>query len=64
MIGIDYAIHFIQRYRQLRGAIITALRVNAGGGRAIRRSLGFVPMLFASLVTYIIVGQLPQRRAA
>ena len=64
-IAIDFAIHFIQRYRQLmeeHASVGTALsRIYEEPARAITRNaliiaLGFVPMFFASLTPYIIVG--------
>jgi predicted RND superfamily exporter protein len=64
-IAIDFAIHFIQRYRQLleeEGSVTLALhRIYEEPARAITRNaliiaLGFVPMFFASLTPYIIVG--------
>ncbi len=64
-IAIDFAIHFIQRYRQLareQPAVGLALgSVFEEPARAITKNaliiaLGFVPMLFASLTPYIIVG--------
>ena len=64
-IAIDFAIHFIQRYRQLveeEGSTVLALkRIYEEPARAITRNaliiaLGFVPMFFASLTPYIIVG--------
>ena len=66
-IGIDFAIHFIQRYRQLRLVHSTSAAALADffeePARALTRNaviiaLGFIPMLFASLVPYIIVGAL------
>lgn len=64
-IAIDFAIHFIQRYRQLAeelGSVGLALgRVYEEPARAITKNaliiaLGFVPMFFASLTPYIVVG--------
>ena len=64
-IAIDFAIHFIQRYRQLveeHASVGAALsRIYEEPARAITRNaliiaLGFVPMFFASLTPYIIVG--------
>ena len=66
-IGIDFAIHFIQRYRALRLAHPTSAAALTEffeePARALTRNaviiaLGFIPMLFASLVPYIIVGVL------
>ena len=66
-IGVDFAIHFIQRYRELadkardsREALQQFFKEPA---RALTRNaliiaIGFVPLLFASLVPYIIVGVL------
>jgi len=64
-IAIDFAIHFIQRYRQLmeeHASVGMALgRIYEEPARAITRNaliiaLGFVPMFFASLTPYTIVG--------
>ncbi|MBC8282107.1 MAG: MMPL family transporter, partial [Chloroflexi bacterium] len=65
-VAIDFAIHFIQRYRQLSeeegGSIGLALgRVYEEPARAITKNalivaLGFVPMFIASLTPYIVVG--------
>ncbi len=64
-IGVDFAIHFIQRYRELLaevGSPHTALeRFFEEPARALTRNaliiaIGFVPMFFASLVPYIVVG--------
>ncbi len=64
-IAIDFAIHFIQRYRALAKVTPeghTALRrVFEEPARAITRNaliiaFGFVPMFFASLTPYIYVG--------
>ena len=65
-IGVDFAIHFIQRYRELvkvtpsgRGVALT--RMFEEPARALTRNaliiaIGFVPMVFAALVPYIVVG--------
>jgi hypothetical protein len=64
-IGIDFAIHFIARYRELvkeTQATRSALsRVFEEPARALTRNaliiaIGFAPMFFASLVPYIVVG--------
>ena len=65
-VAIDFAIHFIQRYRQLSveegGSVGLALgRVYEEPARAITKNalivaLGFVPMFIASLTPYIVVG--------
>ncbi len=64
-IAIDFAIHFIQRYRQLmeeHASVGMALaRIYEEPARAITKNaiiiaIGFVPMFFASLTPYIIVG--------
>ncbi|KKL84293.1 hypothetical protein LCGC14_1966150, partial [marine sediment metagenome] len=64
-IGIDFAIHFIQRYRELvaeTGSTEAALhRFFEEPARALTRnaliiSIGFVPLFFSSLVPYIVVG--------
>ena len=67
-ISIDFAIHFLQRYReQMKEAMATSRqalsRVFEEPARAITRNalivaLGFLPMLFSSLVPYIVVGAL------
>jgi len=66
-IGIDFAIHFIQRFRAFRAehdTVAVTLRVffeepaRALSRNAVIISLGFVPLLLASLTPYIIVGQL------
>ena len=67
-ISIDFAIHFLQRYReQLKDTLMTSgralSRVFEEPARAIARNalivaLGFVPMFFSTLVPYIVVGQL------
>ncbi len=66
-IGVDFAIHFIQRYRELlaeTGEAGVALdRFFQEPARALTRNafiiaVGFVPLFFASLVPYIIVGAL------
>jgi hypothetical protein len=64
-IGIDFAIHFIARYRELAKETQTTRaalkRVFEEPARALTRNaliiaIGFVPLFFASLVPYIIVG--------
>jgi hypothetical protein len=64
-LSIDFAIHFIQRLRMLHkrvGNFKDAYHeIFEGTGRAISRNvlviaIGFVPMLFSSLVPYITVG--------
>jgi predicted RND superfamily exporter protein len=66
-IGVDFAIHFIQRYRQLldqTGTAHAALeRFFEEPARALTRNaliiaIGFVPLFFSSLVPYIVVGAL------
>jgi hydrophobe/amphiphile efflux-3 (HAE3) family protein len=66
-IGVDFAIHFIQRYRELleeTGTSRRALqRFFEEPARALTRNaliiaIGFVPLFFASLVPYIVVGAL------
>ena len=67
-ISIDFAIHFLQRYReQMKETLMTSgralSRVFEEPARAIARNalivaLGFVPMFFSSLVPYIVVGTL------
>ena len=64
-IGIDFAIHFIQRYRQLpapgEGADDRVALMFEEPSRALTRNaliiaIAFIPMLFASLTPYIVVG--------
>jgi outer membrane lipoprotein-sorting protein len=64
-LSIDFAIHFIQRSRQIHretGSFEeTMTRTFGGTGRAIFRNMmvlaiGFVPMFFASLTPYVTVG--------
>ncbi|MBD3334280.1 MAG: outer membrane lipoprotein-sorting protein [Candidatus Eisenbacteria bacterium] len=64
-LSIDFAIHFIQRSREIhketRNYKETMMRTFSGTGRAIFRNvmvlaIGFVPMLFASLTPYFTVG--------
>ena len=64
-IAIDFAIHFIARYRELRASADTAVDALEAffeePARALTRNaiiiaIGFTPMIFASLVPYIIVG--------
>jgi predicted RND superfamily exporter protein len=64
-LSIDFAIHFIQRLRTIHkrtGDFRTAyVEIFEGTGRAIIRNvlviaIGFVPMLFSSLVPYVTVG--------
>ena len=67
-ISIDFAIHFLQRYReQMKETMATSRRalsrVFEEPARAITRNalivaLGFIPMLFSSLVPYLVVGAL------
>ena len=65
-IGVDFTIHFIQRYRQLMketpsgsGAALTQMFEEPA--RALTRNaliiaIGFAPMVFAALVPYVVVG--------
>jgi len=64
-IGVDFAIHFIVRFRELAAEADTARsalsRFFEEPARALTRNaliiaVGFVPLLFASLVPYIVVG--------
>ncbi|MBU1699854.1 MAG: outer membrane lipoprotein-sorting protein [Candidatus Eisenbacteria bacterium] len=64
-LSIDFAIHFIQRSREIhketKNYEETMIRTFEGTGRAIFRNvmvlaIGFVPMLFASLTPYFTVG--------
>jgi len=63
-IGVDFAIHFVQRYRELvaeTGSALTALhRFYEEPARALTRnalviSLGFLPMFASSLGPYLVV---------
>jgi len=64
-IGVDFAIHFVERYRELLhelgspGAAISAFAEEPA--RALTRNaaviaIGFTPLLFSSLTPYVIVG--------
>ena len=65
-VAIDFAIHFIQRYRQLSedegGSVSLAMgQVYEEPARSITKNalivaLGFVPMFIASVTPYIVVG--------
>ncbi len=64
-LSIDFAIHFIQRlrmiYKRTKNFDESFNEIFEGTGRAIARnvlviSIGFVPMLFSTLVPYITVG--------
>ena len=64
-IGVDFAIHFIVRFRELAAEADTAQSALSKffeePARALTRNaliiaVGFVPLLFASLVPYIVVG--------
>lgn len=66
-IGVDFAVHFVQRYRELDeqlGHPGRALRAFfEEPARAITRNalvvaIGFTPLLFAALVPYLVVGVL------
>ena len=66
-IGIDFAIHFIQRFRVLKVELGSSsdafIEMFGEPGRAITRNalvigVGFMPLLFSSLIPYIIVGLL------
>ncbi len=66
-LSVDFAIHFIERYREERarlGSLDAALAAIFGEtGRAIAKnalvvSIGFTPLLFAPLVPYVTVGVL------
>jgi len=64
-LSVDFAIHFIQRYREIRSEVQTRqeamMRMFDEPARAIMRNVlviafGFTPLLFAPLVPYITVG--------
>ena len=65
-IGVDFAIHFIQRFREFAKEMSAAealRQMYEEPGRAITRNalviaLGFVPLIFSSLIPYVIVGLL------
>ncbi len=66
-IGVDFAIHFVQRYRdlhQVHGSAPVALRAFfEEPARALTRNaliiaVGFVPLFLASLVPYLVTGAL------
>ncbi len=66
-IGVDFAIHFLSRYRELHretGSVSEAMRLMfEEPARALSRNalvigIGFIPLLFSSLVPYIVVGVL------
>ncbi len=66
-IAVDFAIHFIQRYRELLKESSISRPALSGvfeePARAITRNafivaLGFIPMFFSSLVPYFVVGVL------
>ena len=64
-IGVDFAIHFVERFRELRtdlGSSAAAIEAFAEEpARALTRNaaviaVGFLPLLFSSLTPYVIVG--------
>jgi predicted RND superfamily exporter protein len=64
-IGVDFAIHFVERFRELRadlGSSSAAIEAFAEEpARALTRNaaviaIGFLPLLFSSLTPYVIVG--------
>lgn len=64
-LSIDFAIHFIERFRMLfeksHDFDVSYHDIFEGAGRAISRNvlviaIGFIPMLFSNLVPYITVG--------
>ena len=64
-IGVDFAIHFVERFRELRadlGSTSSAVAAFAEEpARALTRNavviaVGFLPLLFSSLTPYVIVG--------
>jgi len=64
-IGVDFAIHFVERFRELRadlGSTSAAIEAFAEEpARALTRNaaviaVGFLPLLFSSLTPYVIVG--------
>lgn len=64
-IGVDFAIHFVERFRELRADLGDGTSAIAAfaeePARALTRNavviaVGFVPLLFSSLTPYVIVG--------
>ena len=64
-IGVDFAIHFVERFRELKSDLgSSALAIEAFAeepARALSRNaavvaVGFLPLLFSSLIPYVIVG--------
>ncbi len=64
-IGVDFAIHFVERFRELKSDLgSSALAISAFAeepARALSRNaavvaIGFLPLLFSSLTPYVIVG--------
>jgi len=64
-IGVDFAIHFVERFRELKSDLgSSALAIEAFAeepARALSRNaavvaIGFLPLLFSSLTPYVIVG--------
>ena len=64
-IGVDFAIHFVERFRELRADLGSSrLAIEAFAeepARALSRNaavvaVGFLPLLFSSLTPYVIVG--------
>ena len=64
-IGVDFAIHFVERFRELRadlGSTSAAIEAFAEEpARALTRNaaviaVGFLPLMFSSLTPYVIVG--------
>jgi predicted RND superfamily exporter protein len=66
-IGVDFAIHFVERFRELRdrlGSTSAALAAfyrepaRAMTRNAVVIAVGFAPLLLSSLVPYVVVGEL------
>ena len=64
-IGVDFAIHFVERFRELKSDLgSSSLAIEAFAeepARALSRNaavvaVGFLPLLFSSLTPYVIVG--------
>ena len=64
-IGVDFAIHFVERYRELRPTVPSTADAIAEfaeePARALTRNaavvaIGFMPLLFSSLTPYVVVG--------
>ncbi|MEM7324489.1 MAG: MMPL family transporter, partial [Actinomycetota bacterium] len=66
-IGVDFAIHFVERYRAIRSTVGSATEAAARfygepatalTRNAVVIAIGFAPLLLSSLVPYVVVGAL------